>query len=174
IGTMAIQLACALGVRVIVTAGSEEKLDACRDLGADVGINYREQDFVEETLSATDGAGVDVILDVVGAAYLDRNLQALATGGRLVIIGMQGGAKGELNIARLLGKRGRIIATGLRSRGVEDKAGIVAAVRERVWPLIEAGTIRPLVHETYPMDDAASAHRAMEGSQHIGKILLTR
>ncbi|MGB6022035.1 MAG: NAD(P)H-quinone oxidoreductase [Ornithinimicrobium sp.] len=173
IGTMAIQLARAWGVRVIVTAGSQEKLDACRDLGADVGINYREQDFVEETLSATDGAGADVILDVVGAAYLDRNLQALATGGRLVIIGMQGGAKGELNIARLLGKRGRIIATGLRSRGVEDKAGIVASVRERVWPLIEAGTIRPLVHETYPMDDAASAHRAMEGSQHIGKILLT-
>ncbi len=173
IGTMAIQLASALGVRVIVTAGSEEKLDACRSLGADVGINYREQDFVEETMSATDGAGVDVILDVVGAKYLDRNLQALATGGRLVIIGMQGGAKGELDIARLLGKRGRIIATGLRSRPLDGKAEIVASVRERVWPLIEAGTIRPLVHATYPLDQAAEAHRAMEGSQHIGKILLT-
>ncbi len=173
IGTMAIQLASAFGVRVIVTAGSAEKLDACRSLGADVGINYKEQDFVEETLAATDGAGVDVILDVVGAAYLDRNLQALTTGGRLVIIGMQGGARGELNIARLLGKRGRIIATGLRSRPLEEKAKIVAAVRERVWPLIEAGTIRPLVHATYPLDEAADAHRAIEGSEHIGKILLT-
>lgn len=173
IGTMAIQLASAFGVRVIVTAGSAEKLDACRSLGADVGINYKEQDFVEKTLAATNGAGVDVILDVVGAAYLDRNLQALTTGGRLVIIGMQGGARGELNIARLLGKRGRIIATGLRSRPLEEKAKIVAAVRERVWPLIEAGTIRPLVHATYPLDEAADAHRAIEGSEHIGKILLT-
>ncbi|MGB3827892.1 MAG: NAD(P)H-quinone oxidoreductase [Ornithinimicrobium sp.] len=174
IGTMAIQLAHALGVRVIVTAGSADKLEACRTLGAEVGINYREQDFVAETMAVTDGAGANVILDVVGGAYLDRNVQTLATGGRLVIIGMQGGAKGELNIARLLGKRGRVIATGLRSRPVDDKASIVAAVRERVWPLIESGAIRPLVHATYPMDDAADAHRAMEGSQHIGKILLTR
>ncbi len=173
IGTMAIQVATALGVRVLVTAGSEEKLEACRALGADVGINYREQDFVEETMAATDGEGVDVILDVVGAAYLDRNLQALAFGGRLVIIGMQGGAKGELNIARLLAKRGRIIATGLRSRPLDDKARIVAAVRERIWPLIKAGKIRPLVHVTYPLEQAGDAHRAMEESQHIGKILLT-
>lgn len=173
IGTMAIQVATALGVRVLVTAGSEEKLEACRALGADVGINYREQDFVEETMAATDGEGVDVILDVVGAAYLDRNLQALAFGGRLVIIGMQGGAKGELNIARLLAKRGRIIATGLRSRPLDDKARIVAAVRERIWPLIKAGKIRPLVHITYPLEKAGDAHRAMEESQHIGKILLT-
>jgi len=173
IGTMAIQLATALGARVIVTAGSSEKLDACTSLGADVGINYREQDFVTEALAATDDQGVDVILDVVGAKYLDRNIQTLALDGRLVIIGMQGGAKGELNIARLLGKRGRIMTSGLRSRSIEEKAQIVAAVRERVWPWIAAGTVSPLVHATYPLDQAGAAHRAMEDSQHIGKILLT-
>ncbi|CAN5383644.1 NAD(P)H-quinone oxidoreductase [soil metagenome] len=173
IGTMAIQVAAALGVRVIVTAGSAEKLAACRELGADVAINYREDDFVAEVAEATDGAGADVILDMVGAKYLDRNIQALATGGRLAIIGMLGGAKGELNIGALLGKRGRVMATGLRSRPVEDKAAIVASVRERVWPWIEAGTVRPLVHATYPLDQAAEAHRAMEEGQHIGKILLT-
>lgn len=173
IGTMAIQLAKALDVRVIVTAGSQAKLDACTSLGADVAINYREQDFVEEVYAATDGEGVDVILDVVGAKYLDRNIQALATGGRLVIIGMQGGAKGELNIARLLSKRGRIIASGLRARSLDEKAEIVAAVRERIWPWIADGTISPLVHATYPLDQASEAHRAMEESQHIGKILLT-
>ncbi len=173
IGTMAIQLAKALEVRVVVTAGSQAKLDACTSLGADVGINYRDEDFVEQTLAATDGRGVDVILDVVGATYLDRNIQSLAIGGRLVIIGMLGGAKGELNIARLLSKRGRIIASGLRSRPLEEKAEIVAAVRERIWPWVADGTISPLVHATYPLDQAAAAHRAMEESQHIGKILLT-
>ena len=173
IGTMAIQIAHSLGARVLVTAGSAEKIEACRSLGADAGVNYRDEDFVDRVHQLTDGSGADVILDVVGAAYLDRNLQALATGGRLVIIGMQGGVKGELNIARLLGKRGRIIATGLRSRPVEDKASIVSAARERVWPLIEDGTVRPLVHATYPLEQVADAHRAMEESQHIGKILLT-
>lgn len=172
IGTMAIQVAKALDVRVIVTAGSQAKLDACASLGADVGINYREDDFVEQTLTATGGHGADVILDVVGARYLDRNIQALATGGRLVIIGMQGGAKGELNIARLLSKRGRVIASGLRARPIEEKAEIVAAVRERVWPWIEGGTISPLVHATYPLAQAGEAHQAMEESLHIGKILL--
>ncbi|MGB5935116.1 MAG: NAD(P)H-quinone oxidoreductase [Ornithinimicrobium sp.] len=172
IGTMAIQVAAALGVRVIVTAGSTEKLEACRELGAEVGINYREEDFVAEVARATDGHGADVILDMIGAKYLDRNIQALATGGRLAIIGMQGGAKGELNIGRLLAKRGHIMATGLRSRPVEEKAAIVASVRERIWPWIEAGTVRPLVHATYPLDQVADAHRAMEESQHIGKILL--
>ncbi len=173
IGTMAIQLAKALDVRVIVTAGSQAKLDACTSLGADVGINYHEQDFVAEALDATDGRGVDVILDVVGAKYLDRNIQTLALEGRLVIIGMQGGAKGELNIARLLSKRGRIMTSGLRSRPIEEKAQIVAAVRERIWPWVADGTILPLVHATYPLDQATAAHRAMEDSQHIGKILLT-
>lgn len=173
IGTMAIQLAKALDVRVIVTAGSQAKLDACTSLGADVGINYHEQDFVAEALATTDGTGVDVILDVVGAKYLDRNIQTLALEGRLVIIGMQGGAKGELNIARLLSKRGRIMTSGLRSRSIDEKAQIVAAVRERIWPWVAGGTILPLVHATYPLDQAAAAHRAMEDSQHIGKILLT-
>lgn len=172
IGTMAIQVAKALDVRVIVTAGSQAKLDACASLGADVGINYREDDFVEQTLTATGGHGADVVLDVVGARYLDRNIQALATEGRLVIIGMQGGAKGELNIARLLSKRGRVIASGLRARPIEEKAEIVAAVRERVWPWIEGGTISPLVHATYPLAQAGEAHQAMEESLHIGKILL--
>ncbi|MGB7448596.1 MAG: NAD(P)H-quinone oxidoreductase [Ornithinimicrobium sp.] len=173
IGTMAIQIAKSLGARVIVTAGSAEKLRACQSLGADAGVNYREEDFVERVHAMTDSEGADVILDVIGAAYLDRNLQALATGGRLVIIGMQGGVKAELNIARLLGKRGRIIATGLRSRPLDDKASIVQAVRKRVWPLIEDGSVRPLVHASYPLEHAADAHRAMEESQHIGKILLT-
>ncbi len=173
IGTMAIQVARALGVRVIVTAGSAAKLRACADLGAEVGINYRDEDFVQRIEEVTDGSGADIILDMVGAKYLDRNIQSLAAGGRLVIIGMQGGAKGELNIGRLLGKRGRIIATGLRSRPLEQKAEIVAQVRERIWPWIERGTIRPLVHATYPLQSAADAHRAMEESQHIGKILLT-
>lgn len=173
IGTMAIQVARALGARVIVTAGSAAKLRACADLGAEVGINYRDEDFVQRIEEVTDGSGADIILDMVGAKYLDRNIQSLAAGGRLVIIGMQGGAKGELNIGRLLGKRGRIIATGLRSRPQEQKAEIVAQVRERIWPWIERGTIRPLVHATYPLQSAADAHRAMEESQHIGKILLT-
>ncbi len=173
IGTMAIQVARALGARVIVTAGSAAKLRACADLGAEVGINYRDEDFVQRIEEVTDGSGADIILDMVGAKYLDRNIQSLAAGGRLVIIGMQGGAKGELNIGRLLGKRGRIIATGLRSRPLEQKAEIVAQVRERIWPWIERGTIRPLVHATYPLQSAADAHRAMEESQHIGKILLT-
>ena len=173
IGTMAIQVARSLGARVIVTAGSADKLEACRSLGAEVGINYRDEDFVDRVAEVTGGAGADVILDVVGAKYLDRNVQALAAHGHLVIIGLLGGVKGELNLARLLGKRGRISATSLRSRSVADKASIVGAVRERVWPLIEAGTVRPLVHATYPMEQAAQAHRAMEESQHIGKILLT-
>ncbi|MGB5953614.1 MAG: zinc-binding dehydrogenase, partial [Ornithinimicrobium sp.] len=159
--------------RVLVTAGSADKLTACRELGAEVAINYREDDFVEAVAQATDGRGADVILDVVGAKYLDRNIQSLATGGRLAIIGMLGGAKGELNIARLLAKRGRVMATGLRSRPLEEKAAIVASVRERVWPWIESGTVRPLVHATYPLEEAADAHRAMEKSNHIGKILLT-
>ncbi|TGB07636.1 NAD(P)H-quinone oxidoreductase [Streptomyces sp. MZ04] len=174
IGTMAIQLAKAVGAKVAVTAGSKEKLDFCRELGADVLINYREQDFVEEIKNATDGAGADVILDNMGAKYLDRNIQALATSGRLAIIGMQGGSKGELNIATLLTKRAAITATSLRARPLEEKAAIVAAVREHVWPLIGAGHVRPVVDRTVPMREAAAAHRVLEESQHIGKVLLVR
>lgn len=174
IGTMAIQLAKAVGARVAVTAGSKEKLDFCGELGADILINYREQDFVEELKNATDGAGADVILDNMGAKYLDRNVQSLATNGRLAIIGMQGGAKGELNIGALLTKRAAVTATSLRGRPAEEKASIVAAVREHVWPLIAAGHVRPIVDRTVPMSDAATAHRVLEESSHIGKVLLVR
>ncbi|MCZ0209528.1 NAD(P)H-quinone oxidoreductase [Streptomyces sp. UMAF16] len=172
IGTMAIQLAKALGARVAVTAGTQEKLERCAELGADVLINYREQDFVAEIKQATDGAGADVILDNMGAKYLDRNVQALAVNGRLAIIGMQGGVKGELNIGALLGKRGAISATSLRGRPLGEKAAIVAAVREHVWPLLAAGDVRPIVDRELPMPEAAEAHRLVEASGHIGKVLL--
>ncbi|MEU9988724.1 NAD(P)H-quinone oxidoreductase [Streptomyces sp. NPDC048045] len=172
IGTMAIQLAKAVGARVAVTAGTKEKLEQCAELGADVLINYREQDFVAEIRQATDGAGADVILDNMGAKYLDRNVQALAVNGRLAIIGMQGGIKGELNIAALLHKRAAITATSLRARPLGEKAAIVAAVREHVWPLLEAGQIRPVVDRELPMPEAAEAHRVLEASGHIGKVLL--
>ncbi|WP_432195756.1 NAD(P)H-quinone oxidoreductase [Streptomyces sp. bgisy027] len=172
IGTMAIQLAKAVGAKVAVTAGSREKLDRCAELGADILVNYREQDFVEEIKKATDGAGADVILDNMGAKYLDRNVQALAVNGRLAIIGMQGGIKGELNIGALLGKRGAISATSLRARPLAEKAAIVAAVREHVWPLLDAGHVRPVVDRELPMREAAQAHRVVEESGHVGKVLL--
>lgn len=172
IGTMAIQLAKAVGAKVAVTAGSREKLDRCAELGADILINYREQDFVEEIKKATDGAGADVILDNMGAKYLDRNVQTLAVNGRLAIIGMQGGIKGELNIGALLGKRGAISATSLRARPLAEKAAIVAAVREHVWPLLDAGQVRPVVDRELPMNEAAEAHRVVEESGHVGKVLL--
>ncbi|QOV37048.1 NAD(P)H-quinone oxidoreductase [Streptomyces ferrugineus] len=172
IGTMAIQLAKAVGARVAVTAGSKEKLDRCAELGADILINYREQDFVAEVKEATDGAGADVILDNMGAKYLDRNVQALAVNGRLAIIGMQGGVKGELNIGALLAKRGAISATSLRARPLAEKAAIVAAVREHVWPLVEAGHVRPVVDRELPMSEASEAHRVLEESGHVGKVLL--
>ncbi|MBJ7901960.1 NAD(P)H-quinone oxidoreductase [Streptomyces sp. DSM 110735] len=172
IGTMAIQLAKAVGARVAVTAGSKEKLDFCAELGVDILINYREQDFVAEIERATDGAGADVILDNMGAKYLDRNVQALAVNGRLVIIGMQGGVKAELNIGALLMKRGAVSATSLRARPLSEKAAIVAAVREHVWPLLASGVVRPVVDRELPMTDAAEAHRVVEGSGHIGKVLL--
>ncbi len=173
IGSMAIQLAHALGARVVTTAGSAEKLELCRSLGADVTVNYHEQDFVEEARAATDGRGADVILDNMGASYLARNIDALATEGRLVIIGMQGGAKGELNVGKLLTKRAAVIGTTLRSRPVEEKAAICAAVVEHVWPLLADGTVRPVIHATYPLDQAGEAHQLMEDGGHSGKILLT-
>ncbi|MGW1745244.1 NAD(P)H-quinone oxidoreductase [Streptomyces sp. NPDC002092] len=172
IGTMAIQLAKAVGAKVAVTAGTEEKLQQCAALGADILINYREQDFVAEVKKATDGAGADVILDNMGAKYLDRNVQALAVNGRLAIIGMQGGIKGELNIAMLLNKRAAVSATSLRARPLTEKAAIVAAVREHVWPLLDAGHVRPVVDRELPMDDAPTAHRVVEESGHVGKVLL--
>ena len=172
IGTMAIQLAKALGARVAVTAGSAEKLDACRALGADVAISYKDEDFVERVREETDGRGADVVLDNMGAKYLGRNVDALATAGRLVVIGLMGGRKGELDLGTLLSKRGAVIATSLRARPAEEKAAIVAAVREHVWPLVEDGTVRPVIHQTYPLAEAAQAHRDMEASGHIGKLLL--
>jgi NADPH:quinone reductase-like Zn-dependent oxidoreductase len=172
IGTMAIQLGKAIGAKVAVTAGSPDKLEACRELGADILINYREQDFVEELRETTAGHGADVILDVIGAKYLDRNLDALAVNGRLIIIGMQGGIQAELNLSKLMTKRAAIAATGLRARPLEEKATIVAAVREHVWPLIENGTVKPVIDRVLPIEAAPEAHRLMESSTHIGKILL--
>ena len=173
IGTLAIQLASALSARVLTTAGSAEKLAVCSELGADVTINYRDEDFVQVVDDVTDGHGADVILDNMGAKYLGRNLDALATEGRLVIIGMQGGTKGELDIAKLLRKRAAVIATSLRARPVEEKAAICAAVAEHVWPLVSDGSVRPVVHATMPLERVAEAHRLMDDSGHVGKILLT-
>ncbi len=173
IGTMAIQLAKAVAADVAVTASTAEKLQACSGLGADILINYRDQDFVEEVRAATGGAGANVILDVIGAKYLGRNLDALAMSGRLVIIGMQGGTKGELDIATLLGKRAAVIATGLRARPEPEKSAIVAAVREHVWPMIESGAVHPVVHATMPLEEAGEAHRVLKESHHVGKVLLT-
>ena len=173
IGTMAIQLAREVGAHVAVTAGSAAKLEACRELGAEILINYREQDFVEVLREHTGGAGADVILDNMGAKYLARNIDALATGGRLVVIGMQGGTRAEVDLGLLMRKRAAVIATSLRARPAAEKATIVAAVREHVWPLIESGRVRPVVHGTYPLAAAADAHRELEASSHIGKVLLT-
>ena len=173
IGTMAIQLAGAIGARIAVTAGTSNKLQACRDLGAEILINYREQDFVEVLADATDGLGADVILDNIGAKYLARNVNSLAVSGRLVIIGLQGGVKAELDINTLLRKSAAVIATSLRGRPATEKAAIVAAVREHVWPLIESGQVRPVVHRTFPLARAAEAHRELEDGSNIGKVLLT-
>ncbi|MGK5732988.1 NAD(P)H-quinone oxidoreductase [Streptomyces sp. URMC 124] len=173
IGTMAVQLAKAVGARVAVTAGSEDKLEACRELGADILIDYREQDFVEELHKVTGGVGADVVLDIVGAKYLGRNVDALAVNGRLVIIGLQGGRKAELDLAALLTKRAAVMGTSLRGRPLAEKAAIIAAVREHVWPLIAGGRVRAVVDRTMPMAEAAEAHRVMERSAHVGKILLT-
>ena len=170
IGTFAIQLASAMSAKVFTTAGTAEKLAACADLGADVTINYRDEDFVEVLREA---GGADVILDNMGAKYLGRNVDALATEGRLVVIGLQGGTKGELDLGTLLRKRGAVIATSLRSRPAEEKAIIAASVVEHVWPLVADGQVRPIVHATMPLDRVADAHRLMEESSHIGKIVLT-
>lgn len=173
IGTFAIQLASRLGARVFTTAGSEDKLARCRELGAEVAISYRDQDFVEVVREATGGRGADVVLDNMGAKYLGRNVDVLATEGRLVIIGMQGGSKAELNIGQLLSKRGAVIATTLRARPTEGKARICASVVEHVWPLVADGSIEPVVSAVLPLDDVADAHRLIEGGGNIGKVLLT-
>lgn len=176
VGSHAIQVAKQLGAVVAVTAGSDAKLDLCRELGADIAINYRDDDFVERVRRATDGRGADVILDIMGAAYLDRNLDALAADGRLVIIGMQGGVKGELNIGKLVGKRLQVIGTALRARpvgGPHGKGDIVAAVVESVWPMIADGRVRPVIGARFPLAEAQEAHRALASGDVSGKILLT-
>src|SRR3712207_5656040 len=175
IGTMAIQLAARAGARVLTTAGSAAKLAVCRELGAEVGINYREEDFVERVKAATDGRGVDVVLDNMGAKYLAGNVDALAVGGRLVVIGMQGGTRAELDLGVLMRKRASVHATTLRSRpatGRGSKAEIVAAVRHDVWPDVERGVVRPIVDRRLPMSRAGEAHALVESSGHVGKVLL--
>jgi putative PIG3 family NAD(P)H quinone oxidoreductase len=172
IGTTAIQMAKNTGAIVAVTAGSPQKLAACRDLGADIMINYREEDFVQSIKDATEGRGADVILDIMGAAYLDRNVDALAPDGRIANIGMQGGRKAELDMGKLMSKRGTIMSTSLRARPKEQKKVIVEAVREHVWPLVDAGKIRPVIDRELPFSEAAEAHRIMAASTNIGKILL--
>jgi putative PIG3 family NAD(P)H quinone oxidoreductase len=173
IGTMAIQLARRVGARVAVTAGSARKLEACAELGAEILVNYREQDFVSEVRTATDGAGADVILDIIGAAYLARDLDVLATNGRLVVIGLQGGTRAELNLGMLMSKRAALLATSLRARPVHEKAAIVASVVEHVWPLVADAMVKPVVDATFPLAQAAEAHRRLEASEHVGKVLLT-
>ncbi len=175
IGTMAVQLAVRAGARVATTAGSAAKLAFCRELGAEITVNYRDEDFVQVVRDATDGHGADVVLDIMGAAYLARNVDVLATGGRLVGIGMQGGTKAELDLGTLMRKRASVAATTLRSRpptGPGGKAEIVAAVRHDVWPDVERGVVRPVVDRRLPMSRAADAHALVEASDHIGKVLL--
>jgi putative PIG3 family NAD(P)H quinone oxidoreductase len=172
IGTFAIQLTRALGARVIATAGSREKLDLCRELGADVAIDYRQQDFVHVVDEVTEGHGADVILDNMGAAYLTRNLDTLAVEGRLIVIGFQGGTKAELDLRTLFLKRAAVFSASLRARPVGEKATICAEVAEHVWPLVADGTIRPVIGRTLPLAEAAEAHRLMESGDSTGKIVL--
>lgn len=174
IGTHAIQIARALGARVAVTAGSSEKLDFCRELGADITVNYHDEDFVARLRDETNGA--DVILDIMGAAYLDRNIDALAPDGQLVIIGMQGGVKAELNIGKLLAKRARVIGTTLRGRpttGANSKSEIVRAVTASVWPMVADGRVRPIIGARLPIRQAGEAHRQLVAGKVTGKVVLT-
>lgn len=172
IGTFAIQIAKHLGIRVFVTAGNKEKLEACKKFGADVAINYKTEDFVARIKEETGGKGVDVILDNVGASYLQKNLNSLSIDGRLFIIGFMGGAVTEVNLSSLLAKRLTVQAAGLRNRSLENKAEIVKEVEKHVWPAIAAGKVKPVVYKSLPLSEAAEGHRLMESSVHIGKILL--
>jgi putative PIG3 family NAD(P)H quinone oxidoreductase len=171
IGTLAIQLAHHFGARVITTAGSPAKLAVAQRLGADVVINYREQDFAEVIAAETDG-GVDVILDNMGGEYLPRNVASLRTGGRLVVLGLQGGRRGELDLGALLMKRASVSAASLRARPAAQKAAIVTATERHVWPLIESGDVMPVIDRVIPLEEAAAAHQLVESSAHIGKVLL--
>jgi len=172
IGTVAIQLAKAFGARVITTAGTAEKCEACRRLGADVAINYKTEDFVPPTKKATSGAGADVVLDMVGGDYIERNYEAAAVEGRIVQIAFQGSPRANVDFRRIMLKRLHHTGSTLRSRSIPDKAAIAEAVERNVWPLIAAGRIRPVMDETFPFREAARAHARMESSVHIGKIVL--
>jgi len=173
IGTTAIQLARAFGARVFATAGSARKCEACERLGAERAINYRDVDFVAAVREATDGKGVNLVLDIVGGEYVKRNIDALAVDGRLVQIGTLGGAKAEINMIPVLQRRLTITGSTLRARGVAEKGAIAAALRERVWPLLELRRVAPVIEATFPLERAAEAHRVMEGGGHIGKLVLT-
>lgn len=173
IGTTAIQLAAAMGSKVLATAGSAEKCKACEKLGATRAINYREEDFVEVVKQATDGHGADVILDMVGGDYIERNFSAAAVEGRIVQIAFMGGPKAEVNFTRLMLKRLTFTGSTLRARDVDFKGGIARALEEKVWPLIEAEKVKPIMYKTFPLEEADKAHALMESSEHIGKIVLT-
>ncbi|CAM3259780.1 Quinone oxidoreductase 1 [Arthrobacter ulcerisalmonis] len=173
IGTFAIQLAKAFGAKVATTAGTDEKVStATAFLGADIAINYAEEDFAESLRQQNGGRGADVILDVVGAKYLRQNVEALADYGRLVVIGLQGGATGELNLGMLLAKRAAVIGTALRPRPVAEKGAIMSAVRDAVWPLVSDGRIRPLVARSFPLEQVRAAHEYFDSGDHVGKVLL--
>jgi NADPH2:quinone reductase len=172
IGVTAIQLGKAFGAKVLVTAGSDDKVAACVALGADAGINYRTQDFVAEVKALTQGRGADVVLDMVAGEYIGRELQCLADDGRIVVIAVQGGVKSEINAGELLRRRLTITGSTLRPRTVAFKAAIARALRERVWPVIESGRVRPVIHTVFPAAQAPQAHALMESSQHVGKIVL--
>ncbi len=173
IGTTAIQLASARGARVLATAGSDKKCRACEQLGAERAINYRTEDFVDVVKQLTNGRGVDLILDIVGGDYIPRDLASLAVDGRLVVIGFMGGDTATIDFRRVLGRRLTITGSTLRPRSVEEKGQIAAALRREVWPLLESGKVTPVIYRTFPLGDAAAAHRLMESSQHVGKIVLT-
>jgi putative PIG3 family NAD(P)H quinone oxidoreductase len=175
IGTHGIQVARALGCRVAVTAGSAKKLEVCRALGADITVNYRDEDFVERIKAETDGVGADVILDLLGASYLDRNIDAVAPDGRIIVIGFQGGLKAELNFGKLMAKRAGVISTALRSRPVDGPSGksaVVASVVENVWPMVADGRVRPIIGAELPVEQASDAHRLLESGDAHGKVLL--
>jgi len=173
IGTTAIQLAVARGARVFATAGTADKARACERFGAARGIDYRTEDFVEVVKRETGGRGVDLILDLVGASYLARNMDAAAVEGRIVVISLLGGSKAEINLSTILSKRLTLTGSTLRTRTVAQKALVADAVRRNVWPLLAAGRVRPIIHATFPLAEASAAHRLMETSSHIGKIVLT-
>lgn len=172
IGTTAIQLARARGARVIATAGSDDKVRACVEIGAAAAINYRTDDFVARTRELTDGRGADLILDIVAGDYIPRNLDALALDGRLVIIGMQGGAKALVNFVGVLQKRLTITGSTLRARGIAEKGRLAREVERHLWPLLASGAVKPLIHATFPLERAADAHRMLEAGAHVGKIVL--